>query len=299
LKQVLGLVSKLAAQYQEGSDKMLGLIGNGFVGSAIYENLKSHYEFAIYDKKPTLANRNSIKEVIEEAEVVFVALPTPMYNSGKCDLTFIFDAMKEIYDNYNNNIIILKSTVVPGTCDEIKKRFPNMRIVFSPEFLTEANHIEDFRNCNRMIFGGLREDTAACVNLVQPIFEDKHYFTTDWKTAETVKYFINIFLATKISFANEMKQICDLVGVEYNSIARLALCDQRIGRTHLQVPGNDGHYGFGGKCFPKDLNAMIHLCLTAGFEPVILKSVWNKNLDIREEHDWMNIEGAVSCAKRE
>lgn len=279
--------------------KMLGLIGNGFVGSAIYENLKNHYEFAIYDNKPTLSNRNSIGEVVKEAEVIFVALPTPMYNTGKCDLTIIFDAMSEIYNNYNDNIVVLKSTVVPGTCDEIKDRFPDMRIVFSPEFLTEANHIEDFRSCNRMIFGGLKEDTAVCVKLIQPIFEDKHYFTTDWKTAETVKYFINIFLATKISFANEMKQICDLVGVEYDNIVKLALCDQRIGRTHFQVPGNDGHRGFGGKCFPKDLNAIIHLCLTAGLDPVILKSVWAKNLNIREEHDWMNIEGAVSCKPEE
>jgi UDP-glucose 6-dehydrogenase len=92
----------------------IGLIGNGFVGSAIYENLKNDYKFVIYDRKPALSNRNSIGEVVKEAKIIFVALPTPMYNNGECDLAIIFDAMSEIYNHYNNNIIILKSTVVPG-----------------------------------------------------------------------------------------------------------------------------------------------------------------------------------------
>ena len=108
----------------------IGLVGNGFVGSAIYENLKNDYDFVIYDRKPALSNRNSIQEVVDEAKIIFVALPTPMYDNGECDLSIIFDAMKQIYQNYQDNIIILKSTVVPGTCQEIKDRFPNIRIVF-------------------------------------------------------------------------------------------------------------------------------------------------------------------------
>jgi nucleotide sugar dehydrogenase len=277
----------------------IGLIGNGFVGSAIFENLKNDYEFLIYDKKPSLSNCKSIEEVVECAEIIFVALPTPMYNSGECDLSIIFDAMSEIYSTYNNNIVILKSTVVPGTCQKIKDNFPKMRIVFSPEFLTEANHIEDFKKCNRMIFGGHKEDTAECVRLLQSVFEDKYYFTTDWKTAETVKYFLNTFLATKVSFANEMKQICDTVGADYSDVVKLALYDKRVGDSHWQVPGPDGYSGFGGKCFPKDLNALIHFCLTNGFEPVILKAAWKKNMQVREEHDWLNIEGAVTLDKEE
>jgi UDPglucose 6-dehydrogenase len=276
----------------------IGLIGNGFVGSAIYENLKNDYEFVIYDRKPALSNRDSIKEVVGEAEIIFVALPTPMYDNGECDLSIIFDAMGQIYQNYQDNIIILKSTVVPGTCEEIKDRFPNIRIVFSPEFLTEANHIEDFRNCNRMIFGGHKEDTAECVRLLQSVFEDKYYFTTDWKTAETVKYFINTFLATKVSFANEMRQICDVSGADYNDVVKLALYDERIGKSHLQVPGPDGHNGFGGKCFPKDLNALTFYSLTNGVEPVMLKASWKKNMEVRKEHDWLNIDGAVTKGEK-
>ena len=276
----------------------IGLIGNGFVGSAIYENLKNDYEFVIYDRKPSLANRKNVGEVVKEAKIIFVALQTPMYDGGECDLTIIFDAMTDIYDNYDDNIIILKSTVVPGTCEEIKHRFPNIRIVFSPEFLTEANHIEDFRSCNRMIFGGNKEDTAECIRLLQSVFEDKYYFTTDWRTAETVKYFINTFLATKVSFANEMRQICEAASANYDDVVKLALYDSRIGPSHLQVPGPDGYNGFGGKCFPKDLNALINYSLSNDVEPVILKAAWKKNLQVREEHDWLNIEGAVTKGEK-
>ena len=87
----------------------IGLIGNGFVGSAIYENLKNEYEFVIYDRKPSLSNRGCISEVVEEARIIFVALPTPMYGSGECDLSIIFDTMTDIYENYN-----LKINSCPG-----------------------------------------------------------------------------------------------------------------------------------------------------------------------------------------
>jgi UDPglucose 6-dehydrogenase len=272
----------------------IGLIGNGFVGSAIYENLKNDYEFLIYDRKPGLANCDSVEEIVLNTEVIFVALPTPMYLDGSCDLSIIFGAMSSIYKHYNNNVVILKSTVVPGTCERIKKKFPDMRIVFSPEFLTEANHIEDFKNCNRMIFGGDSRDTAECVRLLQIVFPDKYYFTTDWKTAEMVKYFINTFLATKVSFANEMKQICEATSADYDNVVRLALYDERIGKSHLKVPGPDGYKGFGGKCFPKDLNALTYFSLTTGVKPIILKAAWEKNLEVREEQDWLKIEGAVT-----
>tara|TARA_R100001594_G_C3891839_1_gene228617 strand:- start:163 stop:567 length:405 start_codon:yes stop_codon:yes gene_type:complete len=132
---------------------------------------------------------------------------------------------------------------------------------------------------------------------MRSVIPDKQYFVTDWETAETVKYFINNFLATKVSFANEMKQVCNLVGVKYSDIVNLSLCDERIGKTHFQVPGPDGFQGFGGKCFPKDLNAIIHFCLTNGVEPVMLKAAWEKNMQVREEHDWLNIDGAVSCIR--
>ena len=141
---------------------------------------------------------------------------------------------------------------------------------------------------------GHKEDTAECVRLLQSVFEDKYYFTTDWKTAETVKYFINTFLATKVSFANEMKQICDASGADYNNVVKLALYDKRIGASHLSVPGPDGYCGFGGKCFPKDLNALTYYSLQHDIDPIMLKASWKKNMEVRQQHDWLKIEGAVT-----
>jgi UDPglucose 6-dehydrogenase len=272
----------------------IGLIGNGFVGSAVYENLKDTYDFVIFDKKPQLSDCKEVREVVEQCQVIFVALPTPMFEDGRCDLSIIHNAMDEIYCHYNDNIIILKSTVLPGTCKEIKKRHPNIRIVFSPEFLTEANHIEDFKNCNRMIFGGEPEDTAECVRLLHNVFNDKYYFTTDWHTAEMVKYFINNFLSVKVSFANEMSQICSSTDINYDDVVRLALYDKRIGKSHFQVPGPDGDFGFGGKCFPKDLNAMITYSQQNNVDAKMLNAAWDKNMEVRKEHDWHRIEGAVT-----
>lgn len=269
----------------------IGLIGNGFVGNAIYENLKKSYVFCIYDKDPSKANVDNIREVCHNTKIIFVALPTPMEQSGCCDLSIIYNIMTQISYWYADNIIILKSTVPPGTCQKIKHLHPELRIVFSPEFLTESNYIEDFKNCNRMIFGGDIEDTSECLKLLSSVFPDKSYLMTDLKTAEMVKYFINTFLAVKVSFANEMKQICNNADINYDDVKKLALYDSRISKSHLMVPGPDGSHGFGGTCFPKDINALIYFATTGGINPLVLKAAWEKNLEVRENKDWLNLLG--------
>ncbi len=272
----------------------IGIIGNGFVGNAIHENLKWFYKTTVYDINPELSNCKSISEVTKQADCIFVSVPTPMHMDGSPDLSIIFDVMEKIAESYNDNVIILKSTVVPGTSREIIKRFSSLKLVFSPEFLTEANAIGDFKSCNRMIFGGALEDTQVCVDMMKKVFPGKEYKITDWETAETVKYYINAFLATKVSFANEIKQICDVTDTDYNEVRDLALLDNRIGKSHLQVPGPDGFHGFGGKCFAKDLNALMYFGTLNNIKPTMLQAAWQKNLEVRETKDWLNIKGAVT-----
>ena len=272
----------------------IGIIGNGFVGNAIYECLRHSYKILVYDINPELSGCNNIADITEQCDYIFVAVPTPMYLSGHPDLSIVFDVVEKISQSYSNNVIILKSTVVPGTCREIKRRHPNLRIVFSPEFLTEANSVKDFKTCNRMIFGGESVDACGCVDMMKAIFPDKEYKTTDWETAEMVKYYINTFLAAKVSFANEMKQICGIVDADYDTVKDLVLLDNRLGKSHLMVPGPDGYHGFGGKCFAKDLNALIQYCVLNNIRPTMLQATWQKNLEVREEKDWLKIEGAVT-----
>jgi UDPglucose 6-dehydrogenase len=273
----------------------IGLIGKGFVGDAVYQNLKNEHEFLIYDIDKEKANVHNMRDVIHGAKIIFVALPTPMKKDGSCDLSIIYNAMAQIDYWYNNNIIILKSTIIPGTCEKILKIHPKLKIVFSPEFLTEANYIEDFKNCNRIILGGDIEDTTECSKMFKTVFSKKDYLFTNHRTAEMVKYFINNFLSLKVIFANEMKQICDSSGIVYDEVKDLALFDKRIGSSHLMVPGPDGELGFGGTCFPKDLNAMIDYAISIGVEPELLNTAWEKNLKIRDNKGWLSMKGrAVS-----
>lgn len=273
----------------------IGLIGKGFVGDAVFKNLNNKHEFYVYDIDESKRNIPDIKTLTSKAKIIFVALPTPMKKDGSCDLSIIFNTMTELNENYNDNVIILKSTVVPGTCDQILSVYPKLRLVFSPEFLTEANYVEDFKNCNRVILGGDFVDTVKCAEMFKEVFPNKHYLFTDHKTAEMVKYFINNFLSVKVTFANEIKQICDASDISYNEVKNLALFDERIGKSHFMVPGPDGEYGYGGTCFPKDINAMINYCKTIGVDPQILEASWDKNLKIRNDKDWLTKKGrAVS-----
>tara|TARA_R100000808_G_C2155443_1_gene167940 strand:+ start:5005 stop:5847 length:843 start_codon:yes stop_codon:yes gene_type:complete len=278
------------------SSSTIGIIGQGFVGTAIREGMKNHFTIETYDKfKGELSTCSSLREVCEKVEIVFTCLPTPMKKSGECDLSILEDTVRQIDSFKLNNIVVIKSTVIPGTTERLNAECENIDIVFNPEFLTEANSIEDFKNQNRIIIGGPRPATTTVKNMFRTVFQQTPIVKTGSKTAESVKYFINCFLATKVSFANEFKQICELSGVDYDKVVEYALYDTRIGPTHLSTPGPDGRRGFGGSCFPKDLNALVYFAKMNGLTPAVLEGVWEKNLEVRPEKDWELLKGrAVS-----
>ena len=106
-----------------------------------------------------------------------------------------------------------------------------------------------------------------------------------------VKYFSNTFLATKVSFANEMKMICDKLSIDYDKVVEYSTYDERLGKSHWAVPGPDGKLGFGGSCFPKDINALVVLSLLNGIEPKMLMATIKTNLNVRPEEDWKELKG--------
>ena len=275
---------------------IIGIIGQGFVGTAIREGMKNHFQIETYDKfKEDVSTCSSLREVCEKAPIVFACLPTPMKKSGECDLSILEGTVKEINEFNLGNIVVIKSTVIPGTTDRLNAECANIEIVFNPEFLTEANYIDDFKNQNRIIIGGPRPATTTVKNMFRKVFQKTPIVKTGSKTAESVKYFINCFLATKVSFANEFKQICELADVDYDKVVEYALYDTRIGPTHLSTPGPDGRRGFGGSCFPKDLNALVYFARMNGLAPTVLEGAWEKNLEVRPEKDWEQLKGrAVS-----
>ena len=178
----------------------------------------------------------------------------------------------------------------------MQKKFPNLRLVFNPEFLTERSASFDFINQTRVILGGEKNYTQRVKYLYKHRFGDYlPVLETNFETAEMIKYMNNLFFATKVSFLNEMKLLGDKVGVNWNEAVDGFVLDGRVGHSHLSVPGPDGKFGFGGSCFPKDIQALIKFGETNGVDMNVLKGAWKTNLKVRPERDWEKLKGrAVS-----
>lgn len=280
----------------------IGIVGLGFVGTAIYEGLKNFYDIRGYDIDVKKSN-STLEKIVIHSDIIFQCLPTPMLPSGQCDLSIVEYSLTNIdklSQEWNRApIVIVKSTVPPGTCERLNNTYSNINVVFSPEFLTEANSIEDFKNQTRIILGGPRPYTTQVKTMFRRAFPHIPIVKTGYKTAEMVKYFINNFLSTKVSFANEMYQICKSLDIDYDKVTEYALYDQRIGKSHLAVPGPDGDFGYGGHCFPKDLDAIIYVALAMGIEPTILNATRHKNNKIRKNRDWENMPGRAISKEKE
>ena len=270
----------------------LGIVGQGFVGLALKAGFEKHYEIETYDKfSEEKSTCRSIRQVGEECKFIFVCVPTPMNKDGSCYTRIVEEVVDELDLYCKNKIVVIKSTVPPGTTEKLDKRYEKNTIIFNPEFLTEANFLEDFKNQNRIILGGTRKGTNKLRQVYSKVFPNTTIVKTGAKYAEMVKYFTNCFLSTKVSFANEMKQICDWLDIDYDKVVEYATYDERLGKSHWAVPGPDGDYGFGGHCLPKDLNALISVAYHLQLEPTILNAVEGKNLSIRKNRDWEQMKG--------
>ena len=235
-----------------------------------------------------------------------------MRKDGSCDTRILEKAIEDIEETClqggrqeSRPILIIKSTVTPGTTERIAHKYtgegrkwnghPEMPICFSPEFLTEANSFEDFKNQSRIIIGGPSSATKTVKKMFRKAFPNIPIVKTETKTAEMVKYFTNCFLATKVTFANQMYEICKCADIDYEKVRDFALYDTRIGKSHLAVPGPDGDRGFGGHCFPKDLAAMINFSKLFFKDAGLLSAVQAENNKYRTNKDWEEMKGrAVS-----
>src|SRR3989344_419354 len=277
----------------------LGIIGYGFVGQAVANGFQvasgGKDTIRYYDKyKETL----SLEEVIDKSEFIYICLPTPMKDDESgIDLSIIQEMMGEItkYTNNTDKIVIIKSTVTPGTTAGLEKKYPKTKFAFNPEFLTEANFLEDFLNADRTVIGANNDLVSRSVAvLYQQRFSKTKIFQTDPTTAEMVKYFSNAFLSLKITFANFFYDYCQKIGVKYEEVKKMGAFDNRIVDKHLEVTTQRG---FGGKCFPKDLIAIMGEFKKAGVDASLFETMWKYNKKIRKVHDWEEIPFAVSGNK--
>ena len=278
----------------------IGIVGQGFVGTAIKVGFEPHYELETYDAFDESKSTGNLADLVAECEVIFVCVPTPMNKDGTCHTDIVESVVERINrkrQGYlrvtlkHDTIVVLKSTVPPGTTDRLNKKYKDISVIFNPEFLTETNFIEDFKNQTRIILGGTRKGTNLLRQIYSKVFPTAHIIKTGSITAEMVKYMTNTYLATKVSFANEIKQICDKVGADYDKVTEYATLDERLGKTHLGVPGPDGDCGFGGHCLPKDLNALICVAHEFDIVPEVLEAVVETNDKVRENRDWEKMKG--------
>ena len=277
----------------------LGIVGRGFVGSAVEFGFSPQTgcdvnNMYIYDKDKS-KSLHPLENVVLYSDIIFLSVPTPSNSDGSINLSYVEDALQEISEITSDvaqsmvlldNIILIRSTVTPGTTRKLQQKYQNLNLVFNPEFLTESNHKLDFVNQDRFILGGDLDNTEKVADLFEYRFPRVPLLQTDYETAELTKYMNNCFLATKVSFLNEMKQISEKCGADWDVAIKGFLMDSRIGQSHYQVPGPDGKLGFGGHCLPKDINALKSFGESLGLNLNTLNGVINTNLEVRPEKDW-------------
>jgi len=259
----------------------VGVIGNGFVGEAQAFAFSPTTDLRIYDIDPTKATHT--KEEIDECDFIFVCVPTPMKKDGTQDLSYV----KKVFDEaVSGPVYIIKSTVLPGTTDRLWGKYPTLSIIFSPEFLTERTAKLDMLTQARIVLGGRKDLTMKAKELFEQRFMNRHIIETTSTTAELIKYMNNTFFATKVSIMNEFKLLADAIGADWEDALYGFAADGRIGDSHLHVPGPDGRLGYGGTCFPKDVNALLTFADDLNVDLNTIKGGWVTNLQVRPEKDW-------------
>ncbi len=310
-------------------------IGNGFVGGSLTTCFAERgFDVYIYDKDGKIApggrktsfDNDGIKGLIDYCErydtvsknftsVYFVCVPTPMYEDGSADLRIVESVLDELASwpitgttgaSGQHRIAVVKSTVPPGSTEQWNKKYEGtpLRVVFNPEFLTEMNALDDMRNQNRIILGGPRPHINRVKQVFQMAFPKVPIIKTSSTTAEMVKYFTNVQLAARVVLSCELAQICEALDksgldIDYDKVVEYAKYDQRLGGSHMSVPGNDGVPGARGHCFPKDINALAAVAREVDVKPTVMEAVWKKNLEIvpPEHRDWEKMHGRAVSKK--
>jgi len=295
----------------------IGIVGRGFVGSAVEFGFSPQTgcdvdDLYIYDKDKS-RSLHSLEDLVLYSDFIFLSVPTPSNEDGSINLSYVEDALQRISEitaeieqeispvpTDLDNIVLIRSTVTPGTTKSLQQKYQNLRLVFNPEFLTERSANFDFINQTRYILGGDEEYTNKVADLYRWRFGDSiPVIETNYQTAELIKYMNNCFFATKVSFLNEMKQVSDRCGADWDRAVEGFIRDGRIGHSHMKVPGPDGKFGFGGKCFPKDVSAMIDFGNKLGLDMHTLNGVWDTNCEVRPEKDWEDNDTGVAWVKKE
>lgn len=240
----------------------IGIIGGGVVGQAVAGFFN---EVKIYDKFKSL---DKIDDVLKQ-DIIFICVPTPYING------FDRSYLDDVFDNFKNlsdKIVIIKSTSLPGTTDFYQVKFPRLKILFNPEFLSEKTANQDFLKPDKQIVGFTDKSQAVSELVLSLLPEAPYKKTMPAASAELVKYAVNSFYATKVIFGNWLYDLSQSLGVDYDQLKEAFVADQRIFDSHFDV-WHGGYRGFGGKCLPKDLKSIKDFSITRGVDAALLETV--------------------------
>ncbi len=304
----------------------VGQVGYGFIGNSVVELFRPVCDVIVYDKAgydgrerpPRVEFAPDIDTVVRDCEVIFVAVPTPMKSSGECHTGIVESVIQDIQNAairmgrpLDQFVVVLKSTVPPGFTATMQDRYA-LRILFSPEFLTEANAVQDFKKANRVLLGGEIEDARVVYKYFEAVWPDRQLNTyvdhpdgpvqiiqCDPSEAEMVKLSTNVHLTARVMISNELYLICQKLGIDYDKVKLMTQLDRRIGLSHMNVPGPDGHLGYGGHCFVKDTQSLSYVSKVLGTSKHdesgelmnLFRALHERNLQIRQDRDWEGQKG--------
>ena len=251
--------------------KTIAVIGVGWVGGALARCLEDAGHEVLRHDPPKGMDASAD---LPRAEYCFICVPTPYQpEAGGFNLAHVEQAIAGIP---GGKTVVIKSTVLPGTTDDLQRRFPQHRFVFNPEFLRQATADADMRHPDRQIIGTTPASAGEAEALMAVLPAAPLQRIVPATEAETIKYFGNCFLAIKVVFANQVFDVCEKLGIDYDLVKECAAADPRIGPSHLNVR-TDGYRGYGGTCFPKDMRAFIQLGERLGLDLSLMKKAEELN----------------------
>ena len=269
----------------------IGIVGTGMVGGAMqrYFEKKEGLELFLYDNGKNVGS----PQEVNQAELIFICVPTPYLKDGKgFDLSYVEDTFNMLE---GEKVVVIKSTVMPGTTETLQKKYPQHKVLMNPEFLTEETSDQDMRYPDRQIIGYTEKSHAVAGDVMQllPLAPFERILPST--EAEMVKLFGNTWFSAKVVFANQMYDLCQVLGVDYDRMVEAAAADKRIGRTHLNI-FHKGYRGYGGRCLPKDIKALIQFADIKEVNLKLHKVVDEINEDLMRQQ---GIEDPEKFSKRE
>ncbi|MCG2690322.1 hypothetical protein L6252_03545 [Candidatus Parcubacteria bacterium] len=255
---------------------MVGVCGVGMVGGAMQRYFEGKgIKPLLYDPGKELGSL----EELNQADVIFICVPTPFISGKGFDLSYVEQACSNLT---GEKIVVIKSTVVPGTTEVLQRKFPQHKFLFNPEFLTELTADQDMNYPDRQIIGYTKESFTISKDIIMLLPLAPFERIIPATEAELVKYYGNNWFSVKVIYANQFYNLCEKIGANYNTVMESASADKRIGPSHLVVM-HKGYRGFGGKCLPKDIRAMIEFGDKEGVDMELLKTTEKVNNDLMKQ----------------